>query len=289
MSEEIEFKKLILYLTGVALALFYLLYAPWTAMSALVTGGWVWVYYFSLVLGLLFPLYYAIGKENMAWYVLGLSFIVNGLIMVIDGAAWAVTPALWLMPGVMILLLGVFFFLGPILEKMMPDNWDLIKNLFHILKGLFIILAVGFYTGNWNLDSFIGVTSFNHAMPQFLFLGGGIFVAFGVIIFMYGLLKLLSGFLPENIGGYFTELGKIFYIFMVLVFLLGITFNVVYYAGIAFWGAGYLAYPAIVFFAGFAGIGAGNLGAILLIILYIYGMMRIAKKLEDEPAAADPY
>jgi hypothetical protein len=162
---------------------------------------------------------------------------------------------------------------------MMADNWDMIKNLLHILKGLFIMLAVGFYAG-WNLDNFIGNTSFNHAMPQFIFLGGGLFIAFGVIIFMYGLLKLLAGFLGDKIGGYFMDLAKIFYIFMVLVFLLGIVYNVIYYTTINAWG--YLfTYPSIDFFWNMGTLGVSNLGAILLIILFIYGMMKIAEKMED--------
>jgi hypothetical protein len=272
MSQEIGFKTLILYLSSVALALFYLIYMPWTAMSAFTMNvGVLWLYYFTLVLGLLFPLYYAIEKENMAWYVLGLSIILNSVILMME-------PGNWLIPGVMTLLVGLLFFLGPILERMMANNWDLIKNLLHILRGLFIILAVGAYA-NWDLDAFIGNTSFNHAMPQFLFMGGGLFVAFGIILFAYGLFKLLAGYTGEMLGGYFEDLGKVFYILMVLVFLLGITFNVSYYAGINHWLA--VSFPTpIEFFSFMAGIGWSNLGAILLLILYIYGMLRIVKKFE---------
>ena len=80
MSEEINFKTLIMYMAGVALALFYLLYLPWTNLSAAALGIWEWPYYFALVLGLLFPLYYAIGEENRAWMVLGLAIILGSVV-----------------------------------------------------------------------------------------------------------------------------------------------------------------------------------------------------------------
>ncbi|MFW9908127.1 MAG: hypothetical protein ACFFEF_06095 [Candidatus Thorarchaeota archaeon] len=270
MSEEIGFKNLVLYLSAVALVLFYLVYMPWTYLSFINTAAaaTLWLYYFTLVLGLLFPLYYAIGKENMAWYVLGISIILNSVILMMQPA--------YQLSGVMIFLVGLFFFLGPILEKMMANNWDMIKNLLHILRGLFIILAVGF-DANWVLDDFIGNTSFNHAMPQFIFLGGGLFIAFGVIIFMYGLLKLLAGFMGEKVGGYFKDLANIFYILMVLVFLLGIVFNVTYYPGVYHWGAVTFT-TSIGFFGNMWAVGSSNLGAILLIILFIYGMQKIVEK-----------
>ena len=120
MSEEMDFKNLIVYLSAVALALFYLVYMPWTAMSAFTMDvGILWIYYFTLVLGLLFPLYYAIGKENMAWHVLGLSIILNSVVLMLQ------TTGNWLIAGVMTLLFGVFVFIGPILEKMMANNWDM--------------------------------------------------------------------------------------------------------------------------------------------------------------------
>ncbi len=271
MSEEVNFKDLILYLAAVALVLFFLLYMPWTAMSAIADANVVglWLYYFALVLGVLFPLYYAIGRENMAWIVLGLSLMINSIVMFFD------TTGTFLLPAVMILLVGLLFFLGPFLEPRM-GNWDMIKNVFHLLRGLFIILAVGFYA-NWVIDDFIGVDSFNHAMPQFLFMGGGLFIAFGIIIFMYGLLKLLAGFMGEKIGGYFKDLANIFYILMVLVFLLGITYNIVFYLGNLQFGAMVVS-SSIQFFAQMAVIGNSNLVAILLIILYIYGLMKIVEK-----------
>ena len=280
MSEEIKFKDLILYLSAVALVLFYLVYMPWTALSAITFDGvTLWLYYFTLVLGLLFPLYYAIGKEDMAWYVLGLSIILNSVILMMQPAA-----SNFMLPGVMALIVGVLFFIGPFLEKMMADNWDMIKNFLHMGKGLFMILAVGAYA-NWVLDDFIGNTSFNHAMPQFLFLGGGLFAAFGFILLAYGLLKLLAGYMPEKIGGYFKDLASIFYILMVLVFLLGIVFNVSYYPGTYAWGI--VVFPtSIDFFANMWAVGNSNLGAILLIILFIYGMMKIvAKNVKGEEKA----
>jgi hypothetical protein len=156
-------------------------------------------------------------------------------------------------------------------------NWDLIKNIFHILKGLFIILAAGFYA-NWVLDDFIGTTSINHIMPPFIYMGGGLFVAFGIILFMYGLFKLLKMYTGESVGKFFGDLAKIFYILMVLVFLLGITYNITAYILLNPWGA--VSFPtSIDFFADMIIVGVSNLGAILLIILYIYGMTRIAEKL----------
>jgi len=282
MSEEIKFKDLILYLSAVALVLFYLVYMPWTAMSAFTfNAGTLWLYYFTLVLGLLFPLYYAIGRKNMAWIVLGLSILLNSFIMMAE-------PGNWLLPGVMMLILGVLFFLPniPFIEEMFSDKKVMMKNIFHILRGLFIILGVGFYA-NWNLDDFIGNTSFNHAMPQFLFIGGGLFAAFGFILLAYGLFKLLPEFMPEKIGGYFKDLASIFYILMVLVFLLGITFNVQSYAPLGFvwdYWSGQPFPTSIGFFADMWAVGAGNLGAILLIILFIYGMMKIVAKNAKEEA-----
>ncbi len=273
MSEEINFKTIILYLSAVALVLFYLLYTPWTALSsyAATMGAEVWVYYFALVLGLLFPLYYAIGQENMAWIVFGLAIIVNAIVWLIVVPADAAA-------AVLILLVGLLYFLAPILEPRM-GNWDLIKNIFHILKGLFIILAAGFYA-NWVLDDFIGTTSINHIMPPFLYMGGGLLVVFGIVLFCYGLFKLFKKYTGETIGKFFGDLAKIFYILMVLVFLLGITYNVTAYVFLNAWGA--VSFPtSIDFFADMAIIGVGNLGAILLIVLYIYGMGRIAEKLSQ--------
>jgi hypothetical protein len=236
------FKTIILYLSAVALALFYLLYTPWTALSALAggMGAEIWVYYFALVLGLLFPLYYAIGEENMAWIVFGLAIIVNSIVWLIAVPADAAAAALILL--------------------------------------VFIILAAGFYA-NWVLDDFIGTTSINHIMPPFLYMGGGLLVTFGIILFCYGLFKLLKMYTGETIGKFFGDLAKIFYILMVLVFLLGITYNVTAYVFLNAWGGAGTFPTSIDFFADMAIVGVGNLGAILLIVLYIYGMGRIAEKL----------
>jgi len=286
MSEEIKFKDLILFLSAIALVLFYLLYMPWTALSAFTTATdpTLWLYYFTLVLGLLFPLYYAIGREDMAWYVLGLSIIINSIILILEGG-------LWVASGAMALIVGVLFFLTPILEKMMADMWDkMLKNIFHILKGLFMILAVALYA-NFVMDDMVDANSFNHAMPQFLFMGGGLFVVFGATLFLYGLFKLLADFMPDSMSKYMKDLAGIFYMLMVLVFLLGITYNVTYnFPGTPPWGVS--SFPtSIQFFADLFAVGLGNLGAILLIILYIYGMHKIAEKfskMEEAPAATQP-
>ncbi|MBN2228230.1 MAG: hypothetical protein JW779_01480 [Candidatus Thorarchaeota archaeon] len=282
MSEQINFNKLIQYLSAIALALFFLIYLPWTKLSyfsATMDPLLLWVYYFTLVLGLMFPLYYAIEQENMSWYVLGLSILISSVI-------WAAVEPAQVLAAVMTLFVGLLFFIGPLIEPRM-QNWDLIKNLLHILKGLFMIMAAGFYA-NWNLDALVGLNSWNHVMPQLIFMGGGIAVAFAFVLLAYGLFNILSKQIGSKIGGWFGDLAKIFYMLMVLIFLLGITYNV----------AGYIVtvlitYPwptlpslaptfptSIEFFRNMAGVGIGNLGAILLIILFIYGMGKIAKKYE---------
>ena len=71
---------------------------------------------------------------------------------------------------------------------------------------------------------------------------------------------------------------------MVLVFLLGILINVTSYAPLAsvfnYWTYATGTSASIDFFVGIAGVGNSNLGAILLIILFIYGMSKIVKKFE---------
>lgn len=270
---EIDFKTLIQYLSSIALVLFFLIYMPWTALSAFFTAdpGLIWVYYFTLVLGLLFPMYYAIGEENMAWYVLGLSILINA-------GLWMVVEPTQVAAAAMILLVGLLFFIGPLIEPRV-GNWDLIKNLFHFLKGLFIILAAGFHAA-WVLDSFIGATSINHVMPQFLFVGGGLFVVFGFVLLLYGLFNILTMYMGETIGKYFGQLAKIFYMLMVLVFLLGITYNATAYVLLGNpWSAGAFS-ASIAFFANMNALGITNLGSILLIILFIYGMGKIAEKFQ---------
>ncbi|MFW9813191.1 MAG: hypothetical protein ACFFF9_12095 [Candidatus Thorarchaeota archaeon] len=279
---EYDLKTLIQYLSAIALALFYLIYLPWTYLSAavLTDAALTWVYYFTLVIGLLFPMYYAIGKENMAWICLGLSLILNSIIWMVLQAAQAAAAA-------MVLIVGLLFFIGPFLETRV-GNWDLVRNLFHFLKGLFLLLAVGMYTTPtpFNLDQMIGVTSANHIMPQFIYMGGGIMVAFAVTLMLYGLFNIFKMYTGDTVGMYFGDLAKIFYMLMVLVFLLGITYNGVSYAVSAYftnpwsatlpWTSG-----SIGFFAGMYSLGTSNLGGILLIILFIYGMGKIASKFEQ--------
>jgi hypothetical protein len=267
-------------MSAIALAIFYLIYLPWTYLSSVVfaDAAWTWVYYFTLVIGLLFPMYYSIGKENMAWICLGLTLILNSII-------WMVFPGIVanaVIAAALVLIVGILFFIEPFLENRM-SNWNLIKNLFHFLKGLFLVLAVAFYA-NFVLDDMIGATSANHIMPQFIFLGGGIMVAFAFVLMAYGLFNILGMYTGDKISGYFKDLGKIFYMIMVLVFLLGILFNGTSYIatplGIATdpWGAFPFASGSVSFFAGLFYLGYSNLGAILLIILFIYGMNKIAKK-----------
>ncbi|TFG07961.1 hypothetical protein EU538_07965 [Candidatus Thorarchaeota archaeon] len=276
MNGDIDFKTLVLYLSSIALVLFYLIYMPWTAMSALTLGMWEWVYYFTLVLGLLFPLFYAIGEKDMSWYCLGLGIVINSIVWM------ALVPA-EMLAAAMIFLVGLFFFLTPILKKYMSGNWEMLKNLIHILIGLFFLLGAGFHA-NWVLDDFVGITSINHIMPQFIFIGGGIAVAFAVVLLMYGLLNLLEMYIPGSIGDIFGKLGKVFYMLMVLVFLLGITFDVTFYLGTNAWGA--VTFPtSIDYFSNMSVLGNSNLVAILLIILYVYGMMKIVEKNGEEETA----
>jgi len=266
-------KTLIQYLSAIALAVFYLIYLGWTSLSqlALTDAVWTWVYYFTLVIGLMFPMYYAIGKENLAWLCLGLSLIINSIIWMVLAAAEAAAAA-------MFLIVGILFFIVPLLESRMK-NWDLWKNLFHFLKGLFIVLGIALFA-NFDLNAMIGPTSANHIMPQFIYMGGGIMVAFAVCLLLYGLFNIFKMYTGEKLGGYFGDLAKIFYMLMVLVFLLGITYNVLYYSGINYWGYVLGTSASIDFFRALSALGSGNLGAILLIILFIYGMSKIAKKFE---------
>jgi hypothetical protein len=279
-------KTLIQYMSAIALAIFYLIYLPWTYLSSVVFADalWTWVYYFTLVIGLLFPMYYAIGKENMAWTCLGLTLILNSIIWIALPGGIAGAP----IAAVLVLIVGVIFFIEPFLENRM-SNWDLIKNLFHFLKGLFLVLAVAFYA-NFVLDDMIGDMSANHIMPQFIFIGGGIMVAFAFVLMAYGLFNILGMYTGDKIGGYFKDLARIFYMLMVLVFLLGILFNSTSYIASVIglqtdpWSALPIASGSVNFFAGLYYLGYSNLGAILLIILFIYGMNKIAKKFESQTA-----
>jgi hypothetical protein len=273
LSEEYSVKTLIQYLSAIALAIFYLIYLGWTALSASVLADplWIWVYYFTLVIGLLFPMYYAIGKENIAWWCLGLSLLLNSI-------AWMVLRAAEAAAAAMFLIVGLLFFIAPFLESRMK-NWDLTKNLFHFLEGLFIVLGIALFA-NFDLNAMIGNTSANHVMPQFIYMGGGIMIAFAVCLLLYGLFNIFKMYTGEKIGGYFGDLSKIFYMLMVLVFLLGITYNVIYYPGVDHWAYVAGTSASMDFFRNMSLLGVGNLGAILLIILYIYGMGKIAKKFE---------
>ena len=266
-------------MSAIALALFYLIYIPFTGMSGALTiaPAYIWVYYFTLVIGLLFPMYYAIGKEKMAWICLGLSMMINSVLwMLLDGAQ--------MFSAFLILLAALLIFLGPFLEDRMADRWDLIKNFFQFLEGLFIVLAIFVYT--YSIDGMVGDASANHIMPQFIYMGGAIMVAFAACLMMYGLFKLFKMYIPGKAGDFFGDLAYIFYMLMVISFLLGIVYNAAYYpSATPVWAAPYGPYVPLVstsmdFLAGLAVIGASNLGAILLIILFIYGMGKIAKKFE---------
>jgi hypothetical protein len=260
-------------MSAIALALFYMMYIPLTYMSAALTvnTAYIWIYYVTMVIGLLFPMYYAIGKENMAWICLGLSLIINSVI-------WILLDAAQIIPAILVLIVGFLFFIAPFLEPRM-GNWDLIKNVFHFLKGLFLVLAIAFYA-NFNIDAMVGAATANHIMPQFIFMGGAIMVAFAFCLMVYGLFNIFKMFLPEKIGGFFGDLANIFYMLMVLSFLLGITYNVIYYPLVSAWGYVPLVSTSMDFLVGLALLGMGNLGAILLIILFIYGMGKIAKKFQ---------
>jgi hypothetical protein len=255
-----------MYLAGIALAIFYLIYLPWTELSNIAATMDVlseWLYYFALVLGLLFPLYYAIGEEERAWMVLGLGIIFASLVWLLafpgTEAAAAIT-----------LILGLIYFLVPILEPRM-GNWDMMKNVFHLIKGLLFIIAAFLYS-----PTLIGIGSWNHVMPHLIFLGGGLAVVFGFVLLAYGLFNLLKMFTPEGVGKFFGELAQIFYMLMTLVFLLGITYNVTSWWIVSGFGP---PYPlAIEFFYNMVLLATSNLVAILLIILYIYGMFKVVEK-----------
>ncbi|TFG30863.1 hypothetical protein EU527_13885 [Candidatus Thorarchaeota archaeon] len=278
MSEEYGVKTIVQYMSAIALALFYLIYMPWTYLSAamLAQPMWLWVYYFTLVIGLLFPMYYAIGKENMAWFCLGLAIIINSVIWLVVPLGTITYEAI---AAVLVLIVGVLFFIGPFLENKM-GNWDFMKNIFHFLKGLLLILAIYFYA-DFNIDAMIGPGSANHIMPQFIYMGGALMIAFAVCLMIYGLFNIFKMKLGEKIGGYFGDLAKIFYMLMVLIFLLGILYNGTAYALTSPWGYVLGTSASIDFFAGLWAFGNSNLGAILLIILFIYGMGKIAKKFEQ--------
>ncbi|MFX1262738.1 MAG: hypothetical protein ACFFAZ_11665 [Promethearchaeota archaeon] len=270
MSDELNFKIIVLHLSAIALVLFYLLYTPWTALSAYATvmGAEIWAYYAAILLGMLFPLYYAMGKENMAWLVLGLAIIINSIV-------WLFVEVTAAAEVLLILSIGILLFLGSILERR-TDEGELVKSLFQTSRGLFIVLAAGFYA-NWALNDFVGPLSINHIMPPFIYMGGGLFAIFGIVLFANGLFKLLKMFTGETNSRLFDNLAKVSYVLMVIVFLLGITYNVTTYVFLNAWGA--VSFPtSIDFFADISAVGNSSLGAILLIILYICGMYRIVER-----------
>lgn len=278
LSSEYDLKTLIQYLSAIALLLFYLVYMPLTYLSAEALGMnyiVLWVYYFALVLGVLFPLYYAIGKENMAWYCLGLGITISGIVWFALGPATIDETA----SAALTIVLGIIYFLAQLLEGRIA-NWDPVKNIFHIIKGILIILACGFYA-SWNMEAFVDPVSWNHIMPHFLYIGGGLAVAFGIVLLGYGLFKLLGMYLVERIKPFFGDLAKVFYMIMVVIWLFGIVYNVNAYIFVYPWGAS--GFPvSIEFFSNFVTVALSDLGAILLIILFIYGMGKIAVKYQEQ-------
>ncbi|MFX1369858.1 MAG: hypothetical protein ACFFAY_14780 [Promethearchaeota archaeon] len=271
MSSEYDMKTMVLYLSGVALALFYLVYMPFTTVSGF-SGGMdpivLWIYYFALVVGLLFPIYYAMGQENMSWMCLGISILLCAVV-------WMNEDPTQVGAGFMTLIVGVLFFITPLIEPRV-GNWDLVRNALHFLKGFFIILATGLNAG-WILDDFIGATSWNHLMPSFIYIGGGLAVVFGFVLLVYGLMNILKMFMGDsNIAKISGDLARVFYVLMVLVFLFGITYNIIAYIDPLSVPVG-LATP-IAFFGEMAILGNTILGSVLLLILYLYGMDRILEK-----------
>lgn len=288
-SSEMDFNTILKYLTGIGLVFFYLMYMPFTLTSAFtsVVGfnpGLTWLYYFSLVLGLLVPLYFGMGKENMMWYFLGLSILLNSVIVIAQVPELAAA-------GAVTLIVGFLFFLMPIL-KTKVSNWDFVKNILQLLCGLLLTMgAVLFAWGlnpSFTLDELLLPASFNHMMPQFLFLGGGLTVAWGIVLFLYALFKILKEVGGEKLGVIFEDLIKIFYTFLILIFLIGVTYNVMVFAPQALALSPWLGivpmgtFPSsIQFFIDFfvsVFLGIGTLIAFLFIFLYILGVSKIAAK-----------
>ncbi|MEM2142284.1 MAG: hypothetical protein QXS20_05795 [Candidatus Thorarchaeota archaeon] len=279
MSSEMNMKTLVLHLSAIALVIFYLMYMPYTILSPVV-DEWgvlhVWLYYFTLVLGILFPLFYAKGDEDTAWYILGLAIILNSVVWLLATPPLTTNP---LLSALMTLLLGVFFFITPLVLKKVSQA-DMVKNILHIIKGLLILAAAGFYA-NWVLDDFIGTTSYNHIMPQFLFTGGALTVVFGFVLFVYGLFNIFRMKSGGKASEWFGKISELFYVLMVIVFLIGVTMNVsthlVAAALVAPWlGATYA--TSIGFFGSLIVLAGSNLVTFLLIVLYVYGMNKIVEK-----------
>ncbi|MHA1636888.1 MAG: hypothetical protein ACTSUO_05175 [Candidatus Thorarchaeota archaeon] len=294
MSEEINFSAMVKYLAAFALVLFYLMYLPYTLTTGfLATANYnpvlMWLYYFSLVIGLLVPLYFGLGKENMMWLLLGLSIILNSVVVL--GSLDVMTladPAMMSIAAIVTLIVGLIWFLQPFLEDKF-SNWDFMKALFQLINGLLLTLGAVFFamalSATWDLDSLLFGASYNHIMPQFLFLGGGLTIAWGIVLFLYGLFKILQVYMPGKLGELFEDLIKIFYTLLIIVFLIGVTYNVMMFTvssalvnpwmGILTMGA----FPSsIAFFVAFWAIGVSTLVAFLLVLLYITGIVKIVEK-----------
>ncbi|MHA1959336.1 MAG: hypothetical protein ACW99U_03855 [Candidatus Thorarchaeota archaeon] len=296
MENDTEFKTIIGSMTAVGLIFFFLMYMPWTLTSGFTAvSGFnpvlVWMYYFTLVLGLMIPLYYSMDKKNMAYICLGLSIMINSVIVMVG------VPALAL-AGAVTLVVGLLYFLMPFLETRMA-NWEDIKNILQLLIGLFIVLgAVTFALGvnpSATIDDLLLTNSYNHMMPHFLFFGGGLTIVFGVLLFLSSLFKLFVKF--GLLASIFEPLIKIFYTFTALVFMIGVTYNVLAYAplaGIAYPWTGVVTvgtFPSsIQFFIDFFSLasllGVQLLLGFLLLAFYIWSISRIAEK--NKPEVAEP-
>ena len=290
MDGELSLKTIIGYVTAFGLVFFYLMYMPTTMTSAFTTisgynVGLLWLYYFTLVLGLLIPLYFAIEDEKMAILLLGLSILLNSIIVM------ASMPAEMAVVGGLTLIVGLLFFLQPLLEDRMADNWDLIKPIFQLIIGLLIIISsVAFAMATvpvWSMENLLLPASYNHLMPQFMFLGGGLTVVYGVLLFLYALIKL---FIKYNVlVSVFGNMKKLLYMLLVLVFLIGLTYDVMIYPILGnAWATivtGYTGvFPSsIQFFISFFNVLAFSmLLSFLLIFLYIFGVSKMAEKTQAE-------
>ncbi len=278
MNNQSEIKTIVQYLSGFSLSLFFLAYLPWTALSAYwvamqtISPALLWIYYFTLLLGLLCPIFYSIEERDWARHCLGLAIALNSIVWVLVEPSQ--TPA-----STITLIVGILFFVEPILKRF-SKNWELMKNMTRMGEGALIVAAVAFHAGG-SLDRFIGYTSYNHVMPQFLFIGGGLTVVFAVTLFIYGLFNILALKMVSRGGELMKRLAYVFYLLAVLVFLLGVTYNLtgyIPYAAVADPWNGMPFPTSIEFLRGLYLLGSSNLGAMLLILLYIYGMNRIVER-----------
>ncbi|UCE09355.1 MAG: hypothetical protein JSW61_10295 [Candidatus Thorarchaeota archaeon] len=291
-----DFKAIIGSMTAVGLMFFYLMYMPWTLTSGYtaVAGAnfvLVWMYYFTLVLGLMIPLYYSMDRKDMAYICLGLSIMINSVVVLVA------VPAL-VIAGVVTLIVGLLYFLMPILEPRMA-NWEFIKMIIQLLIGLLIVLGAVFFALGLNpsatIDDLLLVNSYNHMMPHFLFFGGGLTVVFGILLFLSSLFKLFVKF--GILARLFEPLIKIFYTFTALVFMIGVTYNVLAYvplAGLVYPWTGVITvgtFPSSIqffidFFSGASFLGVQLLLGFLLLAFYIWTITRIGAKNKPEAAAS---